>query len=366
LRSAVTFVATGLAALGGLSYVVKGFIWLLNAIGLFQTGMDVLANRSALVKWFITITQALPLGIFMLGVFVLACIRFGSPLSWITWLWTTKLERLRAVLGRGQDFEIMFELPERSKPGFYQCVAWNDESIKRVKALVDAGTIQHTDFVRFTERWNEAGCRNAEQRLADYGRLDNVDDVGRTTYRYIFGRLRRLQELIDKIDGKAPERARLIVSYYPSSQGCMTEYQYGGRGEPGIMVRLQVEPGSAANVSGCSGVLQSLQKSGKMMFFGGNLPMCFAPADQPDTRNKTIAYGLPEHLEIIWIPKEGDALIKAEMPFAPSYQGCKKLDKQSHYVLTVAVSAPEVPATRIEFHAFPGDNGWRFHTKQLS
>lgn len=365
LRPTFSFAAKGLVALGGLSALVKGLVWVLNFIGLIDTGADVLANRSVIVKWFFTITQAWPLTIFMLGVFVLACIRYGSPRTWIPWLWTTKLERLRIVLGRGKTMEVIFQFPEEPKATFEECVTWNEEAIARAKALVDAGIIQHTDFIKFTESWNEAGCRNAERRLEEYGCLDNVDDRGRVTYRYIFGRLKRLQELVDKIDGKAPEHGPLIASYFPESSGCMMPYQYNS-GEEGIMVRLAVEPETVSNESGGVGVLKSLARDYKMIFFGANLPLFFASADQPDARSKILKHGEPAYLELVWLPNGGEAVIKAPMPNAPAFQSSNPLDPNSHYELTVSISAERVPPTLIAFYAFYRDDAWRFHTKQLS
>lgn len=365
VRSVLSFAAKGLVALGGLSYVVKALIWLLNAIGLYQTGADVLASRNVIVKWFFTITQAWPLTVFMLGVFVLACIRYGSPRTWIPWLWTTKLERLRAILGRGKTMEVIFQFPEEPKATFEECVAWDKEATDLAKRLVDAGIVQHADFIRFTESWNEAGCRNAESRLDVYGCLDNVDGVGRATYRYLFGRVKRLQELIDKIDGKAPEHGPLIVSYYPLSLACMTEYQYES-GAHGIMARLAVEPESVANEPGGVGVLKSVARNEKLIFSGGNLPLFFASADLPDARNKILKHGEPAYLEIIWIPEGGEAVIGTVLPNAPSFQLCSPLDRNSYYELTVSISAEKVPPTLVAFYAFYRDDAWQFHTKQLS
>lgn len=365
LRSAVSVGAKGLVALGGLAYVAKSIIWVLNAFGLLQTGMDVVEHRSAIAKWFFTISQAWSLSVFMLGVFVLACIRYGSPRSWVPWLWTTKLERLRAVLNRGKTIVNIFQFPDETKATFPECAAWDKEATDLAKRLADAGTVQHADFIRFTDRWNEAGCRNAESRLDVYGCLANVDGVGRATYRYIFGRVKRLQELIDKIDGKAPEHGPLIVSYYPLSLACMTEYQYEG-GERGIMARLAVEPESVSNEPGGLGVLKSVARNEKLIFSGGNLPLFFASADLPDARNKILKHGEPAYLEIIWIPDGGEAVIRTVLPNAPSFQLCSPLDRNSYYELTVSISAEKVPPTLVAFYAFYRDDAWQFHTKQLS
>jgi hypothetical protein len=269
------------------------------------------------------------------------------------------------VLGRGKSLEVVFQFSDRPKPQFQECVTWNDEATTRANGLVDAGIVQHTDFIRFTENWNEAGCRNAERRLDEHGCLDNVDDSGRVTYRYIFGRLKRLQELINKIDGKAPEHGPLIVSYFPESSGCMSEYKYDG-GEQGIMARLAVEPETVSNEPGGVGVLKSLERNGKMIFFGGNLPLFFASADLPDARNKTLKHGEPAYLELIWMPNGGEVVIKAPMPNAPSFQSCNPLDRDSEYVLNVSISAEKVPPTLLAFYAVYRDGAWRFHTKQLS
>jgi hypothetical protein len=155
---------------------------------------------------------------------------------------------------------------------------------------------------------------------------------------------------------------RITVSYDSDDPACLKQYQYAN-GEAGIMVRLVVESQSGENIPGCKGELLSLFKDGKPALAGINTPLSFAPANEPDTRNKTIVCGIPSYLEVIWVPDPGHiATIKTPNIYAyPQYQ---ELDHRSVYTLEIAVSSNAVPATVVLFEA-KFTNSWQFSSYQI-
>lgn len=224
VRSAITFVARSLFVVGGLGFLLKGFLWLLNFVGFFQTGMDVLAQRVLIVNWIVTISQAWPIGVFALGVFVLACIHFGSPKVWIAKLWTrppesqeifVAVDQLKALLADGTAMETAFQIPNKPNPKHSAVHNWIDRvnECARQKAL--AGIVGLKEVKRLNTPWHLHDVRRVESLLEQVGYFDGVDDVGRLTFRTIWGHIKRLEELIDLIEG-APETERPTLGHVPS------------------------------------------------------------------------------------------------------------------------------------------------------
>jgi hypothetical protein len=124
------------------------------------------------------------------------------------------IDELRILFHQGEALANKFEIPEWEKPTFGQCVAWDDEVTACARQQVFSEIIRPDDMARFRTDWDNAACRNAEARLDSLELLKNVDGVGRAVYRYVWGRVKRLEELLAKIDGKItpPEREPQVVA----------------------------------------------------------------------------------------------------------------------------------------------------------
>jgi hypothetical protein len=197
MRKFIAWTVTSLGALG----------WLISQIGNAQTVKDLWSNQGPILRVITSVSQFWPLAVFIAGVLGLVLIRFGSPQSWF--MRPTRpepqpifvaIDQLRALLNQGQALENRFQFPEKTKPTFEECVAWNDEATACARQRVFAPIIRPSDIARFSERWDEMDCRRAEAKLDEHGCLEGVDDIGRAVYRYQRGRVRRLQELMAKVD----------------------------------------------------------------------------------------------------------------------------------------------------------------------
>lgn len=113
------------------------------------------------------------------------------------------LDELHVLFYEGQTMEGRFEIPEATKPTFQEVEAWNKKAIDCAKQQSFKDVIMLQDIARFTKKWDDAACRKAQKTLEEHGVLDGVDDVGRTVYRHLFGRVRRLGELIAKIEDES-------------------------------------------------------------------------------------------------------------------------------------------------------------------
>jgi hypothetical protein len=209
MRNVARKVLVGASVLGGIASLLKGLKWLRDAIGTAETASGVVEKRGAIMNWFAAIPQYAPLALFLLGVFGLLCLKFGSPALWFAKLFAKSpvpqpifiaIDQLKGWLYQGQALENRFQFPEKAKPSFGECVAWDENATACARQQVFADIIRPSDMARFRERWNEQACRKAEAKLDEYGCLEAVNDTGRSVYRYIFGRVRRLEELLAHIE----------------------------------------------------------------------------------------------------------------------------------------------------------------------
>jgi len=100
--------------------------------------------------------------------------------------------------------EACFELTDEIKPSFSTIENWAARALACLTQKRFAGFISLSDVARFEQPWNDTECRKAEAKLDADGVLAGVSDVERALYRNLFGRVRRLKELIAKIEGGSP------------------------------------------------------------------------------------------------------------------------------------------------------------------
>ena len=69
---------------GGTFFILRGLIWLVEKMGLVQTPQELVANRSMIGRMASFVFGHWDLWLSLTGIFILACIRYGSPKSWIS------------------------------------------------------------------------------------------------------------------------------------------------------------------------------------------------------------------------------------------------------------------------------------------
>jgi len=140
------------------------------------------------------------------------------------------------------------------------------------------------------------------------------------------------------------DRRRLQISYDAKKPGCIwpTEFRYQDRSViRGTIARLCVESKRKLDIIGCRAVLTYLEKSGNPVIPYNNLKFRFCPAHDPDSDVKTIRYGTPEYLEVLWLPGGTlQAEIMADFDFITEKH--KRLDENDTYLFHVAFSAEDI------------------------
>jgi hypothetical protein len=109
------------------------------------------------------------------------------------------LEELDAAYAEGDHLATLFQCKGAQIPTFAEAVAWNDKAVAFAKRKIFAITPQ--DWAKFKENWNFADCQRLERVLREHGCLENATDAQCATLRFLWGRVKRLGELIAKFKG---------------------------------------------------------------------------------------------------------------------------------------------------------------------
>ena len=91
-RSAIRTIADGFLIVGGVGIIFKILIWVLNFYKLAQTAVIPGPNRSVIRRIGGFAFEYWPVWAFAFGIFMLACIRYGPPGSWMEKMRTKRLE----------------------------------------------------------------------------------------------------------------------------------------------------------------------------------------------------------------------------------------------------------------------------------
>ena len=156
------------------------------------------------------------------------------------------------------------------------------------------------------------------------------------------------------------DRRRLKVSYDPNKLGCIwpTEFRYeDGSAARGTIARLYVESKRKLDIIGCRAVLTYLEKSGIPVIPYNNLKFKFCPAHDPQSDVKTIRYGTPEYLEVLWLPDGTQAEIMTEFDFTTEEH--KRLDEKETYLFHVAFSAEGIEPSGVTLTAQFKNSRWK-------
>lgn len=111
------------------------------------------------------------------------------------------LDELDALYTEGNHMATLFQCKGATLPRFTEAVAWNDKAIASVKQEILEDHISLQDWAKFKENWNFADCQRIERVLREHACLDNATNEQCSTLRFLWGRVKRLGELIAKIKG---------------------------------------------------------------------------------------------------------------------------------------------------------------------
>jgi hypothetical protein len=114
------------------------------------------------------------------------------------------LEELDAIYVEGDHMATLFQCEGAKLPTFDEAAAWNQKAIESAKRKIFSQHISAQDWARFKEDWNFADCQRLERILREHRCLDNATAAQCSTLRFLWGRVKRLGELIGKIKGIAP------------------------------------------------------------------------------------------------------------------------------------------------------------------
>jgi hypothetical protein len=113
--------------------------------------------------------------------------------------------------------------------------------------------------------------------------------------------------------------------------------------------RIKVEADGIASVADARGHLVSIKRDSTIVCDGENLPLTFAPAEQPDTRAKLICNGQPEYLDLFAITIDNRVLlITKDFAYPSSIQPDKLFSEAGTYIFRVIVSTPATVATSLD------------------
>jgi hypothetical protein len=109
------------------------------------------------------------------------------------------LEELDAIHAEGENKATLYQCKGAKLPTFEESVAWNEKAVAFAKREVFAEHISTQDWAAFKADWKFADCQRIARVLHEHGYLQDVNDTKAAHFKYIWGRSRRLGELIAKI-----------------------------------------------------------------------------------------------------------------------------------------------------------------------
>jgi hypothetical protein len=111
------------------------------------------------------------------------------------------LEELDAIHAEGDSKATLYQCKGAKLPTPAEAVAWNERAIASVKREIFAKHISTQDWATFKVDWNFASCQKMARVLHEHGFLDDINDTKSAHFKFLWGRVKRLGELIAKIKG---------------------------------------------------------------------------------------------------------------------------------------------------------------------
>jgi hypothetical protein len=138
-------------------------------------------------------------------------------------LFIQAVERLNGIYTEGDHLATLFQIPTAPRPTFSQVTDWDQKADAFVKRKIFEGCFTALDWERFKQPWSYADCQRIEKLLCRHAGLDRATDVERATFRYIWGRVKRLNQLIAKIKGLETDENKTPIEI-------LTDFQIRGQG----------------------------------------------------------------------------------------------------------------------------------------
>jgi hypothetical protein len=123
------------------------------------------------------------------------------------------LEELDAIHAEGSGMAVLYQCPGAKLPTQAEAYAWNDRAIEFAKREIFAKHISTHDWAEFKRDWNFADCQRIARVLHESRYLDDVNDVKAGRLKYLWGRVKRLEELIAKIKGLPADEDKTPIEF---------------------------------------------------------------------------------------------------------------------------------------------------------
>jgi hypothetical protein len=107
----------------------------------------------------------------------------------------------------------LYQCTGATLPTFGEAVAWNERAIAFAKRDIFANRISFQDWATFKTDWNFAACQRMARVLHEHGFLDDVNDTKAAHFKYLWGRAKRLGELIAKIKGFPSDENKTPIEF---------------------------------------------------------------------------------------------------------------------------------------------------------
>jgi hypothetical protein len=120
------------------------------------------------------------------------------------------IKQLKSLLAEGDQMANMFQVPGAPKPTLAQVVNWKERVNQCAEQHTLTERLDPSDIKKFNQKWNEMDVLRIESLLHDVGYFDNLAESARPTFRFIWGYVKRLEELIATVE-RAPSDHTLLM-----------------------------------------------------------------------------------------------------------------------------------------------------------
>jgi hypothetical protein len=151
---------------------------------------------------------------------------------------------------------------------------------------------------------------------------------------------------------------------YENTEDCMFPVQVEGGPAGDLVARLRVRSDRPSAITGCRAELAFLEKDGLQIMPGSHLSVLFAPGSQHDSTNKTVYHEYSQHLEVLWLSKDGTATIITDS-FPNAFREIRQLSRESRYSFHIKVFGNESPSTLRTLDVAVKDGEWNLHLRPL-
>lgn len=121
------------------------------------------------------------------------------------------LEELDKIYHEGDHLATLFQCKDPKLPTLAEADVWNKKAVAFVRRRIFQDYISAKDWATFNERWSLADCQRIERLIRTSGYREGTTDAQYAVLRYLWGRVKRLGELLSKIKATNPEDNRTPI-----------------------------------------------------------------------------------------------------------------------------------------------------------